>query len=154
VKRTLSFLLLLATLACGGPQMVATGGGQTGGPDPRAALDGFLAGVRAQDLQVMSNYWGTADGPARNRLDRAELEKRELTMACYLAHDRAPRVIDDEPRTGNRRLFNVELSFGTTSRTTEIITVRGPSERWYVENADIRLTQALCEAYRTRRTGG
>lgn len=151
MRRTLLLLLLLLTvpLACG-PQMVATGGGQTGGPDPRAALDGFLNGIRAQDLQVISNYWGTAEGPARNKLDRAELEKRELTMACYLAHDRTPRVIDDEPRAGNRRIFNVELTYGTTSRTTEIVTVKGPSERWYVENADIRQTQVLCEAYRTR----
>ena len=149
MRRTLLLLVLLTTsIACPRPQ--TAGGGMTGGPDARAALDGFLNGVRAQDLQVISNYWGTAEGPARDRLDRAELEKREITMACYLAHDRT-RVISDEPRAGNRRAFTVELSLGSTSRTTEIIAVRGPSERWYVENADIRQTQALCEAHRTRR---
>jgi hypothetical protein len=153
VRRTLLLLLLSVPLACRSPQMVDTPRTQTGGPDARAALDGFLNGIRAQDLQVISNYWGTAEGPARNRLERAELEKREITMACYLAHDRS-RVVDDEPRTGNRRVFTVELTYGTISRSTEIVAVRGPAERWYVENADIRQTQALCEAYRTRNKGG
>jgi hypothetical protein len=140
-------LLLALPLACRHPQK----GMMAGGPDPRAALDGFLNGVRAQDLQVISNFWGNAQGPARDRLDRTELEKRELTMACYLAHDRV-RVIDDVARTGDHRNFTVELSYGTTSRTTEISTVKGPSDRWFVENADIRQTQALCEA-RSRKSG-
>jgi hypothetical protein len=150
VRRTVLLLLLLlaAPVACG-PNRPR--GPMVGAPDARAALDGFLNGVRAQDLQVISNYWGNSQGPARDRLDRAELEKRELTMACYLAHDKV-RIIDDSPRTGNRRNFTVELSYGTTSRTTEIVTVQGPSDRWYVENADIRQTQALCEA-RSRKSG-
>ena len=142
MRRSLLVLMLLVLGACPRP---GQNGPMVGAPNARAALDGFLSGVRAQDLQVISNYWGNAEGPARDRFDRAELEKRELTMACYLAHDRV-RVLDEAPRAGGRRLFNVELTFGTVSRTTEIVTVQGPSDRWYVENADIRQTQALCEA--------
>jgi hypothetical protein len=149
VRRSLLVLLLLLLGACPRPPQRTGGGGAAGASNARQALDGFLNGVRAQDLQVMSNYWGTAEGPARDRLDRAELEKRELTMACYLAHDRI-RVIDDTPRAGDRRLYTVELTYGTISRTTEITTVKGPADRWYVENADIRQTQGLCEA-RNRR---
>ena len=150
MRRTLLVLLLVVLAACPRPGQRA-GGTTVGASNARAALDGFLNGVRAQDLQVISNYWGNAQGPARDRLDRSELEKRELTMACYLAHDRV-RVLDDAPRAGNRHTFTVELSYGTTARTTEIVTVKGPSDRWYVENADIRQTQALCEA-RSRKTG-
>lgn len=116
-----------------------------GGPAPRAALDGFLNAVRAQDLQAMSNYWGTQSGPARDRLDRAELERRELIMQCHLAHDKV-RVVDEQPRAGNRRVYSVELSYGTVTRATTITTIQGPSERWYVEDADLTKTQALCEA--------
>lgn len=148
MRRTLLLLLMLPALAAC-PR--SNRGPMVGAPDARAALDGFLNGVRAQDLQVISNYWGNAQGPARDRLDRAELEKRELTMACYLAHDRV-RVLDEQARTGGHRNFTVELSYGTTTRTTEIITVKGPSDRWFVENADIRSTQALCEA-RTQKRG-
>ena len=150
MRRSLLVLLLVVLAACPRPGQ-QRGSSTIGASNARAALDGFLNGVRTQDLQVMSSYWGNAQGPARDRMDRAELEKRELTMACYLAHDRV-RVIDDAPRAGNRHNFTVELTYGTTSRTTEIITVRGPSDRWYVENADIRQTQALCEA-RSRKSG-
>ena len=150
MRRTLLVLLLVVLAAC--PRPGQRGGGTSvGAPNARAALDGFLSGVRAQDLQVISNFWGNAQGPARDRLDRTELEKRELTMACYLAHDRV-RILDESARAGNRRNYTVELSYGSTSRTTEIVTVQGPSERWFVENADIRQTQALCEA-RTRKSG-
>ena len=148
MRRTLLLLLLL-------PALAACPHGQTGptvgASNARAALDGFLNGVRAQDLQVMSQYWGNSQGPARDRFDRAELEKREIIMACHLAHDRV-RVLDDAARAGDRHNFTVELTYGTITRTTEIVTVKGPSERWYVENADIRSTQALCEA-RSRKSG-
>lgn len=146
--RTLLVLLLLALGAC---RPAARGGPMPGAPDARAALDGFLNGVRAQDLQVISNYWGNADGLARDRFDRAELERRELIMACHLAHDRV-RVLDETPRAGGRRAYTVELTYGNVTRATEIQTVQGPSDRWFVENADITKTQALCEA-RSRRSG-
>lgn len=140
--------LLLVAAACGGNRT----GQLAGAPNSRAALDGFLNGVRAQDLQVISNYWGNAEGPARDKFNRAELEKRELIMACHLAHDRV-RVLDEAPRAGSRRAYTVELTYGTITRSTEMVTVKGPSDRWYVENADIRQTQALCEA-RTNRPMG
>jgi hypothetical protein len=146
--RTLLVLLLLSLGAC---RPAARGGPPPGAPDSRAALDGFLNGVRAQDLQVISNFWGNNQGPARDRIERKELERRELIMACHLAHERV-RVLDETPREGGRRAYMVELVYGTVTRSTEILTVQGPSQRWYVENADIRQTQALCEA-RTRRSG-
>lgn len=148
MRKLFVLALLVVVAACGGNRT----GSLPGAPDSRAALDGFLNGVRAQDLQVISNYWGNASGPARDRIGRAELEKRELTMACYLAHEKV-RVLDDTPRAGSRHAYTVELTYGTTVRSTEMVTVKGPSDRWYVENADIRQTQALCEA-RTNRTSG
>ena len=139
---------LVVVAACGGTRS----GPLPGAPDSRAALDGFLAGVRAQDLQAISNYWGNADGPARDKFSRVELEKRELIMACHLSHDKV-RVLDEAPRAGGRRAYTVELTYGNLTRSTEMLTVKGPSDRWYVENADIRQTQALCEA-RTNRPSG
>ena len=139
-----TLLLVLCVLVLGACPRANTGT-MPGAPAPRAALDGFLNAVRAQDLQAMSNYWGTASGPARDRLDRTELERRELIMQCHLAHNRV-RVVDEMAREGGRRVYSVELTYGTVSRTTTITTIQGPSERWYVENADLTKTQALCEA--------
>ena len=144
-------LLLLPFALVLGACPRANTGTMPGGPAPRAALDGFLNAVRAQDLQAMSNYWGTATGPARDRLDRSELERRELIMQCHLSHDKV-RIVDEMARAGSRRVFSVELTYGAVSRTTTITTVQGPSERWYVEDADLTKTQALCEARSGRST--
>ena len=75
----------LALAACGGPN---TTGPLTGAPAPRTAIEQFLAAVRAQDLQAMSVIWGSEKGPARDLIERRELEKRELIMQCMLAHER------------------------------------------------------------------
>src|SRR4051812_48548394 len=59
-----------------------------GGADsPRAAVDGFLAAVKKQDLQAMSMIWGTEKGLARDQMSRDELEKRLVIMQCSLNHD-------------------------------------------------------------------
>jgi len=50
-------------------------------------VDQFLAAVKAQDLQAMSVVWGTSKGPARDQLERSELEKREIIMQGCYDHD-------------------------------------------------------------------
>jgi hypothetical protein len=116
-----------------------------GAPAARPAVEGFLRAVKAQDLQAMSTIWGTIDGPVRDskRLGREELEKRELIMQCYLSHDRY-RIGDESPGEGGRRVFRVALTKGNLTRETNFTTIKGPSERWYVEEADINATRDLC----------
>ncbi len=136
--------LVLGVLLLWGCRQPAPAGLElTGAPDPRAAITRFLGAVSAQDLQAMSTVWGTSKGPARDQIERSELEKRELTMQCYLTHDRS-RILNEEPGEGGRRIYLVELTQGELTRRTRFTTVRGPSERWYVENADIQATRDFC----------
>lgn len=141
-----SILAFVAVLAACGPQ---TGGPLTGAPAPRTAVEQFLAAVRAQDLQAMSIIWGTDKGPTRDQIERRELEKRELIMQCMFAHDRF-RILDETGGAAGRRVFRVELTRGRIVRVTNFTTIQGPSERWYVESADIEPVKDLCRQMPTR----
>ena len=138
VQRTIIALVMVLT-ACG-PK---TGGPLTGAPAPRTAVEQFLAAVRAQDLQAMSVVWGSEKGPARDLIDRKELEKRELIMQCMLSHDRF-RILTEGPGTAGKRVFRVELQRGSLTRATNFTATQGPSERWYVESADLEPVKDLC----------
>ncbi|GAC1649172.1 MAG: hypothetical protein NVS4B3_05810 [Gemmatimonadaceae bacterium] len=92
----------------------------------------------------MSVAWGTASGPARDKIERAELEKRELVMMCYLGHD-SYRVTGDVPGEAGRRVFRVDLTRGSTTRSTTFTTVHGPADTWYVESADLEAVKDLCK---------
>jgi hypothetical protein len=138
VKRSIiAFIIVLA--ACG-PR---TGGSLTGAPAPRTSVEQFLAAVRAQDLQAMSIIWGTEKGPARDQIERTALEKRELVMQCMLSHDRF-RILNEASGSDGRRVFRVELQRGSMTRATNFTAVQGPSNRWYVERADLEPVKDLC----------
>ncbi|MGH7663058.1 MAG: hypothetical protein ACRENI_01985 [Gemmatimonadaceae bacterium] len=116
----------------------------TGAPTPRAAVERFLAAVRAQDLQAMSVIWGTRDGPARDEFERSQLEKRELIMMCFFDHE-SYRIVTEAPGQAGSRVLQVELTKGPYRVATNFYAVPGPSDRWYVENADLEPVEALCK---------
>ena len=141
-------IALFALAACRSSSATSGGAGgrapRPGADAPRAAVQTFLTAVKAQDLQAMSNVWGSEKGPAREIIDdRAELEKREIVMQCYLNHDRY-RILDDVAGQGQERVFRVELTKGSLTRTTTFTTVRGPSDRWFVLTADLEPVKELC----------
>ncbi|GAC1476757.1 MAG: hypothetical protein NVS1B4_18160 [Gemmatimonadaceae bacterium] len=142
VKRYL--LILIAAAACQGTPSQAPAPAGAPSVAPRRALDAFLTSVRKQDLQAMSVAWGTTSGPARDRIERAELEKRELVMMCYLGHD-SYRVTNEAPGEGGRRVFKVDLTRANTTRSTTFTTIHGPGESWYVESADLEAVKDLCK---------
>jgi hypothetical protein len=123
-------------------------GPSTGASSPRAAVDGFLGAVKAQDLQAMSTVWGNVKGPARDAIERAELEKRELIMQCYLNHD-SYRIVSEAPGEASRRVFRVALtrktSRGPLTRETKFTTLEGPGARWYVEDVELAPAADLCK---------
>jgi hypothetical protein len=150
VKRTFALALLvpLALAACSQATTTSTGSvaapapGTVGTNTARAALDQFLDGVKSQDIQAMSQVWGTSKGPAREQIPRQELEKRILVMQCYFSHDNY-RVTSDS-RTEKGHIFRVALTKGSVTRETSFYTVRGPSNRWFVENAEMEPVKDLC----------
>lgn len=111
---------------------------------PRAALDLFLASVRAQDIQKMSEAWGDKAGPVRDSktISREEMEKREIYLMQCFKHDRY-RVLGESPSTDGERVFQVELTRGTVTKVTDFFTARGP-ERWHVRSANLEPVKELC----------
>lgn len=91
----------------------------------------------------MSAVWGDEKGPARENMERLEVEKREIIMQCFFDHEKF-RILDETPAEGGQRAFKVELSKGPQRITRTFYTVRGPSERWYVVNAEMSSKESMC----------
>ena len=149
MKKLLLAVLLVGVGACG--RSATTPPGEVtpvsatgaGAETPQAAVDRFLSTVRAGDLQAMSLIWGSEKGPARDNIPRAELEKREIILQCYLKHD-SYKILDEANAAGGRRVFDVELKKKDLTRTTNMHTVRGPKGRWFVEKTDIAALRDFC----------
>jgi len=150
VKKLITALALLASTAACHSSTTTTAsapavlsGSETGAPDAISAIRGFLTAAKQTDLQAMGALWGSAQGPARDQVPREELEKREFVMMCYLKHDRYD-VLGDAPNPGGTRAVIVNLTLGPITRSTNFEVVRGPNNRWYVQNVDIKSLQDLC----------
>ena len=111
----------------------------------KAAVEGFLKAVKAQDLQTMSALWGTTRGAARDQMKREDLEKRLIIMQCTLMHQKWA-FIEDRPRlqTGGRQEFQLEMSQAERSAKTSIVTVSGPGGRWFVEDINLLPLKDFC----------
>ena len=114
-----------------------------GAAAPRAAVERFLAAAKSQDLQELSIAWGTSKGPARDQFERTELEKRLIVMqGCYDAEKYT--IGDEQPGDNGKRVMKVDLTKGPVTKSPRFTTVKGPSDRWYVEDADFSAVTALC----------
>jgi hypothetical protein len=96
--------------------------------------------------------FGTKAGPARETMDRTELEKRLIILSCYFAHDTARTLGEDRGAEGHREL-RVELKKGNLTRQTTFFTIQGPGKRWYVDNIDIAAVRDFCGNPGTGRSG-
>ncbi len=91
----------------------------------------------------MGAVWGTSRGPARETIERTELEKRVIILQCFLEHDNF-RILSEVPGEAGGRVIRVELARGNDKRQPNIYAVRGPSNRWYVENVEIAAVRDFC----------
>ena len=120
-----------------------TSSSATGGVSARAAVQEFLDAVKAQDIQAMSVLFGTSHGPARDNMNREELEKRLVILQCYFNHDKA-RFVSDNPGDQGHRIVQFELTRGQVTRTPAFYSVQGPGGRWYVDNMEIAAVRDFC----------
>jgi len=118
-------------------------GNQTGAADPLGAVKGFLAAAKDQDLQAMGGIFGDAEGAARDRIPRQELEQRELFMVRCLRHDRYD-IVANAPSAGGGQTIAVNLSFKELTRSTSFAVVQGPERRWYVQKFEPSTLQDIC----------
>src|SRR5688500_10199026 len=147
-KSLLVTTFLLGLAACAPARVPSPGPAPStndglGAAAPRLAVDAFLDAVRTEDLQAMGATWGTSQGPARQTIERTELEKRVIILQCYLQHD-SYRVLNEFPGEGGRRVVRVELTRGTDKRQPSLHTIQGPGGRWYVENVELAAVRDFC----------
>jgi hypothetical protein len=115
----------------------------TGGRSPEAAVNAFLAAGKAQDLQAMAAIWGTRKGPARETMDRRQLEDREIVMVHMLCQDNS-RIVGKTPGRDGAQIVRVEMTRGNNAVTVNFTTVEGPNARWYVEEFEIDKMLPVC----------
>lgn len=135
--------LILVAACSSATQNPLPSGALTGAAAPRLAVEQFLNGARARDLQAMSSVFGTSKGPARETMDRVELEKRQIILACYFNHD-SYRILGEAAGVGGHRDVRVELRKGNMTRQPTFYTIQGPGRRWYVDNMDIAAVRDFC----------
>src|SRR5687767_15798144 len=124
-------------------QKPAAGGATTGAATPRLAVEQFLRGAKATDIQAMSAVFSTKAGPARETMDRAELEKRQVILACFFTHD-TYRILGETAGVGGHRELRVEIKKGNVTRQPTFYVIQGPGQRWYVDNMDIASVRDFC----------
>lgn len=128
--RRLPVLLVLLGAACGrGP------GPQTPVPQSvNAALEQFLAAVKANDLGKMGSLWGTDRGPASQWMKTEELRQRLTVIQKYLNHA-GYRIIEGPLAVPNRadlRSYRVDLQRTGCNQAVPIDVVRTRSGGWLV----------------------
>jgi len=138
--RFIAAVVLLS--ACSSTQQ-APSGQVSGAVSPRLAVEQFLKAAKATDIQAMSNVFGTKAGPARETMDRTELEKRQVILACFFTHD-SYRILGEAAGIGGHREIRVELKKGNVTRQPMFYTIQGPAQRWYVDNMDIASVRDFC----------
>jgi hypothetical protein len=102
-----------------------------------------MTAAKRTDLQAIGALWGDADGLARERLTRDELEKRELVMMRCLRHD-SYEIVGDAPALNGSRAMVVQVNYGEVSVSTDMQVVRGAAGRWYVRDLNLPKLQEIC----------
>jgi hypothetical protein len=119
--------------------------GQTGAPDARVAVAGFLTAAKKKDLKGFTAFWGSVDGSVRTTgvMNRKEMEKRELVMFCYLEHQ-SSQIVGEAPSSDNELILAVQLRRDALTRTANFYAVAGPAGRWYVRTFDMEALTPFC----------
>lgn len=146
MKKLAILLLLVAATSCRRQTVVASPPGvdaRAGAATPRAAVQRFMAAAKLQDLQEMSNIWGSASGPARSTMDQQTLEQREVILMGCLKHD-TYSVLSEAPAPTGERLLSIELKHKDLTRSTNFYVTRGPADRWYVRSLDLDPLRDIC----------
>ena len=150
-KVLIAFSLLVVTACTSTSSRSAPAGRQGdismagGASSAKAAVEGFLAAAKNQDLQRMSTLWGTEKGLAREQMSRDDLEKRLVIMQCSLAHDSWSFTGKSQLQRSNREEdLAIELHLKNLKAQTVVSAVQGVSNRWYVKNVDLTPLKDFC----------
>lgn len=149
MKKLIITLALLAacrtttTVVEGPPTVAPVASGHGGASDPTSAVRGFMHAAKQADLNALGALWGDKDGAARDKMPRDELEKRQLYIMRCLRHDKY-EIVGDAQALGGARAMVLVVNFGDVSRSADFSVVRGPENRWFVQDINVIKLQDIC----------
>lgn len=145
MKRTgvlLTVLLVLGTSACGGGALSEPAAGS---PGPALVVERFLRAANANDLETMTQLFGSSTQNIVQLDGQSKAERRMYALASLLRHDDF-RILGQEAVPGRMREateLRVELKQGNQEVVVPHLVVRKRSGGWIIERIDIeRLTQS------------
>ncbi|HET7039471.1 MAG TPA: hypothetical protein VFH97_06260 [Gemmatimonadales bacterium] len=126
-------LLLLAGLACGRPAQTAPGA-----ENPAGVVEGFLAAVKANDLDRMGQLWGLADrGPAADWADAETVHKHLFVIQSRLVHDRFELLpLNESALRNDKPVIRVRLLRSGCEAVVPFTMVRHKGG-WLIEQVDL-----------------
>lgn len=134
----LSALLLLALSGCAAGLQPPAGG--AGAVAPEAAVEQFLQAARGRDYQGMGWLFGTDAGSVMRRDPVGDVERRMYAIATVLEHERH-ELRERSPVAGRSGgAWHLPVVLHQSGRTSNVpfVVVRGPQNRWFVENVDLQ----------------
>ncbi len=140
VPRHIFIALALATVVgCGG------GSGPSSIPltvgDPETVIHTFMEAVNDTNLVTMAQLWGTAAGPAADRMPRDELEKRLIIMQRYLANESFEVVLAGPgriiPQSADHQYYSVRFVRSNGCTSSVPLTVVSSGSGWLVSDIDL-----------------
>lgn len=102
-----------------------------------AAIDKFMAAVKAKDLDQMSHLWGNEKGPLVDQTsdkNREQLRKRLVAMQKML-ENKGYRIVEGplpSSAGGEVRMFRMELERGNCKKVSPIDVVKTHEGGWLV----------------------
>jgi hypothetical protein len=137
--RVLPVALLAVVSACAGNHLRPPPSG-SGAATPSAAVEEFLKLGEQKNYVQMGWIFGTKDGPVIQHWPRPEMEKRMYALATVLQNE-SFGVGSGSPvpgRIGEAIRFSVQLIRDRGNVSVPFTTVKGPRDRWYVEQVDLQ----------------
>lgn len=111
----------------------------TPGVGPALVLERFLRAANANDVETMSQLFGTRDGSILRRDDRADVEARMFVLASLLRHTdyqiEGAEIVPGRLREATRLL--VRMQFGERQVVVPFTMVRFGEDGWLVEQVGI-----------------
>lgn len=126
--KRLTAVVVLLLAAC----RATPSGLMTGASTPEAAVTAFIGAAKAQDLQAVTAVWGTNKGSVRETMPRGDMERRATIIVRLLCQDEF-RIVRSEQGIDDTQVVVVDLLRRGARLPRRFTTVKGPSERWYVE---------------------
>lgn len=107
--------------------------------DPRTTIDLFMTAVNGEDLEVMSQLWGTKDGPVADGMDPIVAERRLRLMQIYLEHESYEVLLAEGEflsRNASTTRFRIRLTRNNCQPVIPFTLVQA-RDGWLIENIDL-----------------